>query len=79
MHIWFCIFVHNLFLHILAYYDYYAHILHICYVLICVYSCIFGTAYCCIFLAYFCISKSTYYAIFTLMHIQAYNTYTICI
>ena len=61
------------FLHI---YAYYAHILHISYLLICVYSCIFGTAYCCIFRAYFCIFKSAYYGIFTLMHIQAYNTYT---
>ena len=64
---WFCIFYHI--------YACYAHILHISYFLFCVYSCIFGTACCCIFRAYFCIFKFEYYAIFTLMHIQAYNTY----
>ena len=59
----------------LAYYSYYEHILHISYVLIRAYSCIFGTAHCCMFRAYFCIFKSASYGIFTLMHIQTYNTY----
>ena len=66
------------FLHILAYYDYYKHILHILFLLICAYSCIFGSAYFSLFCLYFCIFKSAYYGIFTLLHIQAYNTY-ICI
>ena len=43
-------------MHIPAY-NAYLFILHISYLLICAYSCRFGTPCCCIFRAYFCIFK----------------------
>ena len=78
--IWyFCIYMH-FFLHFLAFL--YLLCTSIAYFLFAYlwtseYTCIFCTAYCCLFRAYFCIFKDTYYGImiFTLMHIQAYDTY----
>ena len=76
MHIWFCTFVH--FLHIFAYLSLlctYIRYIAFSYLLICSYSCIFGTAYCCIFRAFICIFNSAHNGMFTLMHIQAYKEY----